>query len=194
MKTFAINASSNRKNGWHVLYMLAMSSMLAIGLCAVSRTAFAQSGNVYGNGQAQTYSTTEEAVVLQANIRSVAPSTTTQVAGSGIGAAIGGLIASRAGNNQPVATLIGATIGGILGNRVTDKVADNTAQEIVLKVTFPGTNQYRIVTVVQPAPFDPVVAGQPVFLINSAGTYRVVRRDVDMQSNPEPVRAVGVTL
>lgn len=143
-------------------------------LMMIPDRAQAQSGNVYGTGQAQVYSQTEEAVVLQVRVTRTEPSWQARAAGTGVGAVVGGLLGRKASNNS-AATVIGTTLGGLAGERVTTAMATNQAQEIVLQLPGRNGTPARIITIVQPAPFDAVASGQRVFLINSAGTYRVVR-------------------
>lgn len=136
---------------------------------------WAQSGNVYGNSQAQAYSQTEEAVVLQVMLKAAEPSWQTRTAGAGIGAAVGGVV-GRQTSNAHLGGLIGSLLGGVAGERLVNAVATTSAQEIVLQVFGRAGTPPRIITVVQPAPFDRLAAGEQVFLINSAGTWRVVKK------------------
>lgn len=155
---------------------LAGVEILAIAFLAVflPQQAHAQSGNVYGHQQAQSYSVTETAVVLQVTMREVQPSWQARTAGAGIGAALAAVVASKAApNNRYAATLLAAPLGALAGERITNATAGSEAQEIVLRVNTQAGS--RIVTIVQPAPFDPVVAGSSVYVINTQGTYRVVR-------------------
>lgn len=135
----------------------------------------AQSGNVYGNGQAQVFSQTDEAVVLQTRIKAAEPSWQTRTTGAGVGAVLGGLLGRQASSNNAV-SIIAGTLGALAGERVSNAVMTNAAQEIVLQVFGRGGMPPRIITIVQPAPFDKIAAGEHVFLVNSAGTYRVVKK------------------
>jgi len=137
--------------------------------------AYAQSGNVYGYGQAQVSASTEEATVLQVQRKSAQPGWQSRTAGAGIGSALGTLLALQAGgSNRMVANVLGATLGGIAGERATNSMMTEDAQEIVLKVTSSNGRFTRILTIVQPAPYTPVVAGQDVYLVNTAGVMRVI--------------------
>lgn len=159
--------------------VLAFVEVLAVVVLAfimmVPGASRAQSGNVYGSGQAQVFSQTDEAVVLQTRIKAAEPSWQSRSAGAGVGAVLGGLIGRQGSNNNAVAIITG-TLGGLVGERVANAVMTNAAQEIVLQVSGRGGMPSRIITIVQPAPYDKIVAGELVFLVNSAGTYRVVKR------------------
>ena len=136
--------------------------------------AAAQSGNVYGTNQAQKYSSTEDALVVQVTLRQVETSYQARTIGAAAGAGLGALFGRSAANNT-TATSLGALVGGLLGDRAAAMTLGAQAQEIVLQVFTPG-KQPRIVTIVQPAPFDRIVAGESVYLINTAGALRVVRK------------------
>jgi len=151
--------------------------IVAVPLLLATGPAQAQSGNVYGAGQVQVSGTAVEAVVLQVEIKKAEPSWQTRAAGAGIGSALGALLASNvSGNGRHAASVIGATAGGLLGERTTNAVMTDAAQEIILQVLGREGAPPRIVTVIQPAPFDRLVAGETVYMINTAGKYRVVRQ------------------
>lgn len=158
---------------------VAMAEILAVVVVAfvmmIPDKARAQSGNVYGNGQVQVYSQAEEAVVMQVRIKTAEPSWQTRTVGAGIGAAVGGAIGSRA-KNQHVGALVGASLGGLFGERAANAVMTGDAQEIVLQVFGPSGMPARIVTIVQPAPYDHLVSGERVYLSNSAGKWRVLKQ------------------
>lgn len=136
---------------------------------------WAQSGNIYGNAQVQTYSQTEEAVVLQVMLKAAEPGWQTRTAGAGIGAALGAAI-GRQTSNANLGGLIGGLLGGVAGERVANSAGTTAAQEIVLQVFGHAGTPPRIITVVQPAPYDRLAEGEQVFLINTAGTWRVVKK------------------
>ncbi|WP_070401203.1 glycine zipper domain-containing protein [Hydrogenophaga sp. PML113] len=158
---------------------VAMTEILAFIVVAfmmmIPDPAQAQSGNVYGNGQVQVYSQAEEAVVMQVRIKAAEPTWQTRTAGAGIGAAVGGAIGSSA-KNQHVGALVGAALGGIFGERAASAVMTSDAQEIVLQVFGPNGRPARVVTIVQPAPYDHLVSGERVYLSNTAGKWRVIKR------------------
>lgn len=139
--------------------------------------AHAQSGNVYGNGQVQISGPTESAVVLQVQIKRSEPGWQARTAGAGIGGALGGLLASNAsGNARYAANILGMTIGGVVGERAATAIMSDDAQEVILQVAGLNGQPPRILTIVQPSPFDRLVPGESVYLINTAGKYRVVRQ------------------
>lgn len=158
---------------------VAFAEIVAFAMVAfimmVPDQARAQSGNVYGSSQAQVYSATEEAVVLQVMQKAAEPSWQTRTAGAGVGAALGGALGRQSSNSQ-LGGLIGGLLGGIAGERLTNAVATASAQEIVLQVFGRAGMPPRIISVIQPAPYDRLVAGEQVFLINTAGTWRVVKK------------------
>lgn len=62
-------------------------AVLVVGfVMMVPDKAHAQSGNVYGSGQAQVYSQTEDAVVLQVRMTRTEPTWQARAAGTGVGA------------------------------------------------------------------------------------------------------------
>lgn len=150
-------------------------AVISVAFLMMIPDAHAQSGNVYGSGQAQVYSQAEEATVLQTR-RTVAESGwQTRTAGAGIGGIVGALLGREASNNHVVASLF-ATAGALGGERIANAVMSKEAQEIVLQLGGRNGTPGRIITIVQPAPFDAVLAGEQVFLVNTAGTYRVIKR------------------
>lgn len=169
----------------------AVCLLIVVLVCNIIFTpskAYAQSGNVYGNGQAQVSALTEEGTVLQVQRKSAQPNWQSRTAGAGIGSALGAMLALQAGgNNRMVANVIGATLGGIAGERAANSMMTEDAQEIVLKVTSSNGRFSRIITIVQPAPYTPVVAGQDVFLVNTAGVMRVIPRMIQPVAMAAPV-------
>lgn len=143
--------------------------------------AHAQSGNVYGNGQAQTLSSAEEGIVLQVSIKRVEPSGLARTGGATVGALFGGLLGSNMDYQARAAVgMLGATVGGFAGERVANAAFSSDAQEIVIGLKDPRTgNLNRVVTVVQPQPFDAVAQNDQVLVINSGGKYRVIKRTYD---------------
>lgn len=175
----SLNLVSKLRNTPASSIAVATAEILAVIVVAflmmIPDAARAQAGNVYGNGQVQVYGQAEEAVVMQVRIKAAEPTWQTRTAGAGIGAAVGGAIGSKA-NNQQVGTLIGATLGGIFGERAANAVMTGSAQEIVLQVFGRAGVPSRIITIVQPAPFDHLASGARVYLSNTAGKWRVIKR------------------
>lgn len=157
----------------HVLFLCIAVALIFL----LPGQSHAQSGNVYGNGQVQINGPTEEAVVLQVMIKKSEPGWQSRTAGATIGGALGALVASNttSGNARYAANLIGMTLGGIVGERTANAVMSDEAQELILQVH--GRNgPPRIITVIQPAPYDRLVAGEAVYLINTGGKFRVVKQ------------------
>ena len=60
-----------------------------------------------------------------------------EIAGTGIGAAIGGLVGSQFGKGSVFATIVGVSVGGFLGNRIgakLDELDKQKAQQMTEKV------------------------------------------------------------
>ncbi|MFC6282112.1 MULTISPECIES: hypothetical protein [Polaromonas] len=141
----------------------------------------AQSGNVYGGNQVQTMSTTEEGVVLQVSIKKAEASWQARTGGATGGGLVGALLGNSlgGGNYQAKALLgaLGAMGGGFAGERIANAVSASDAQEIVIGLRDPRSSSgIRVVTVVQPAPFDAVAPNDNVLLVNTNGAIRVLRR------------------
>ena len=163
----------------YVLYGLTMVVMVMV--CVASPSAHAQGGNVYGATQAQITGSAQEAQVLQVNIKRVEGGQTTNVIGTTVGSAIGGLVL---GSNQNLdwgarsaAMLLGGALGGVVGNKVTNYATEREAQELVIGLKNPQTGSIgNIITVVQPAPFEALSAGDQVLVVNTAGATRIIKR------------------
>lgn len=152
-----------------------MKIVIPFLLALVATTAAGQSGNVYGHQQAQIAGTAIEAVVVQVATRANEPNWQTRAAGGAIGAALGLLVGSEAERNRAIANTLGAAVGGLIGERASNRLMADEAQEIVLQTAVAGESP-RLLVVVQPSPSDRFVAGERVFVVNHAGTVRVVRR------------------
>jgi len=177
MKTIINFFNGYRRDERNLLVFCILMLIFAVPLLLATEPAHAQSGNVYGAGQVQIHGTAEEAVVMQVIIRKAEPSWQTRAAGAGVGSALGGFIASNvSGNGRQAAGFIGLTVGGLLGERATNVMLTNAAQEIILRVAGREGSPPRLVTVIQPAPFDPLIAGEMVYLINTAGRVRVIHQ------------------
>lgn len=164
-----------------VVYLLiALAMPFIIGM----KPANAQSGNVYAVPQAQAAGDTYEAVVLQVSRKEVEPSFQARAAGAAAGSALGLALASRSGtHNRFAVNTVGAVLGGVLGERSSNALMKNEAQEIVVQLgaAMPG-RPLRIVTIVQPAPFEPVYQGEMVYVSMIKGAYRVFRRNAPVGS------------
>ncbi len=175
---------ANVKNLW-------MQSALALCFLVLApfspiATAHAQSGNVYGTNQVQTLSNAQEGVVLQVSIKQAQASVQARAGGAAGGGLVGALIGSRLGGDaqtKNVLGALGAIGGGFAGERMANAAAANEAQEIVIGLKDGRSNTItRVITVVQPAPFDPVVENDNVLVVNTNGAYRVIRRTYNTAS------------
>ena len=155
-------------------------------LAAFSTCASAQSGNVYGENQLQAVSSAQEGVVLQVALKQAQASWQARTGGATGGGLVGALIGSSLGGDSQTNTLLsalGALGGGFAGERLVNANATNDAQEIVIGIKDPNSHSIsRVITVVQPAPFDSVVVNDNVLVINTNGTYRVIRRTYNTAS------------
>ena len=144
-----------------------MKALLWAGvLMAIATGASAQSGSVYGADQAQIVGSAERGVVLQAAWRSVEASWQERTTGAAIGSAAAYHLAARKGWS---AGLAAGGFGGLLGERIAAKIGEDKAQELLVDVGG------RVVVVLQPMPAEELVAGDRVYVLNSAGKTRVVR-------------------
>ena len=165
----------------------ALALMAIIALVAVvffAPGAKAQSGNIYAGSQSQVLGTVQEGIVLQAGIKTVSGGNTTSAVGTGVGSALGGLVL---GSNQNLdwqarsaAMLLGGVLGGVVGNKVTERISERSAQELVIGLKNPQTGSIdRVISIVQPEPFEALAANQRVLVLNTNGAYRVIKQDYD---------------
>lgn len=139
--------------------------------------AHAQAGNVYALPRAQAAGDTYEAVVLQISIREVEPTIQARATGAGVGSILGlGLASQVKSQHRYVVNTLGAVLGGVVGERVSNAVAHNVAQEIIVQLAPMKGQQPRIITIVQPAPFDTLVPGECVYVSTIGGAWRVIGR------------------
>jgi outer membrane lipoprotein SlyB len=171
-------------------YKLADRALLAVAILSLvvitlfSPGARAQSGNIYSGNQSQMLGTVQEGIVLQAGIKTVSGGNTTNMVGSGVGAALGGLVL---GGNQNLdwqarsaAMLLGGVLGGVVGNKVTERISERQAQELVIGLKNPQTGSIStVVTIVQPEPFEALGVNEKVLVLNNGGTFRVIKQSFD---------------
>ncbi len=170
--------STYRSLSLHGRVLLAVYALAVLVLAfVVPRGAHAQSGNVYAQPQAQFAAPTAAGVVLQVAIREVEPSYRGRAAGAALGSTMG-LAAGAASNSRHRYAVAAAVtiVGGVLGERTAHVVARNQAQEIIVQLAPVGYQQPRIVTIVQPAPFDMVFAGEMVYVTTTGAATRVIRQ------------------
>jgi outer membrane lipoprotein SlyB len=155
---------------------LVLVELIAVlALVMLAPPAAAQSGNVYGNQQIQSQGDTLEGVVVKVLIKQAEPSGTDRAAGASLGAAIGALISSKAGgDNRFAVNALSAVLGGFAGERTMNYLARSDAQEIVVQLLPQPGQQPRTITIVQPAPFDRLVAGESVYVTITKGVFRVI--------------------
>jgi len=171
-------------------YKLADTALAMVAALAIIAVLFfapgarAQSGNIYAGNESQQLGTVQEGIVLQSGIKTVSGGNTTNMVGTGVGAALGGLVL---GSNQnldwPVrsaAMLLGGALGGALGNKVTERISERQAQELVIGLKNPQTGSIQqVVTIVQPEPFEALGVNEKVLVLNNGGTYRVIKQSFD---------------
>jgi outer membrane lipoprotein SlyB len=169
-----------------VLFALYILAALVLAF-VIPKDAKAQSGNIYAHPQVQTAGDTLEGVVLQISIKEVEPSNQARAAGAAVGSALGLALATQSKNqNRFAVNTAGAVLGGLLGERSTHAFARTEAQEIIVQLAPIRGQQPRIITIVQPAPYDAVYPGESVYVVTIRGAYRVLRR--------WPAAPVGPTL
>lgn len=143
--------------------------------------AHAQAGNVYALPQAQVAGDTYEAIVLQISIREVEPTVQARATGAVVGSALGlGLASQAKTKNRFAVNTVAAVLGGLGGERIANAVAHNEAQEIIVQLAPMKGQQPRIITIVQPAPFDTMVPGEFVYVSTIRGAWRVIRRPAQL--------------
>jgi outer membrane lipoprotein SlyB len=151
--------------------------------------AHAQAGTVYALPQAQVAGDTYEATVLQISIREVEPTVQARATGAVVGSALGlGLASQAKSKNRFAVNTVAAVLGGLGGERVANAVAHNEAQEIIVQLAPMKGQQPRIITIVQPAPFDTLVPGEFVYVSTIRGAWRVIRRPAPLAPMaPQPL-------
>jgi outer membrane lipoprotein SlyB len=168
-----------------VITTIVALAALVVGLTAAPG-AHAQSGNVYGSNQVQTLSSAEEGIVLQVAIKKSEASWQARTGGAAAGGVVGALLGNAVGGDSQTKTLLntlGVIGGGFAGERAANAVAASEAQEIVIGLRDPKTKSInRVVTVVQPAPFDAVATNDKVLVINTNGAIRVLKQTFDTAS------------
>jgi outer membrane lipoprotein SlyB len=150
---------------------------LFVALFVSPGNAHAQAGNVYGSNQTQVYGGVEQGVVLQVSIKQVEASAQSRVAGGAIGAAVGGALASNPNidaSKRVMANILGVALGGLAGERIANASSGKEAQEMIIKLVD-QQGRARLITVVQPEPFDPMFKGDKVFVSNTQGAVRVIK-------------------
>lgn len=161
-----------------VINVLAVISLVMV--IGFAPGAHAQSGNVYGGNQVQTMSAAEEGVVLQVAIKKAEASWQARTGGATGGGLVGALLGNSLGGDYQTKAILGALGalgGGFAGERMANAAGGSDAQEIVIGIHDPRTNAItRVVTVVQPAPFDAVAPNDNVLVVNTNGAIRVIKR------------------
>ena len=147
---------------------------LALGLFGPGAWAqqYTPDAGTYGMSNSMTLGRVYEGTVVQVRPVRIEASNTAAMTGNATGAALGGLLGSRAGNgNGRIATgILGAVLGAWAGNTVADHVAGYNATEIVVAMS-----DHRLVSITQAGDAS-LAPGEPVYVIQSGGTTRVVAR------------------
>lgn len=167
----------------HVISGLEILALVVVAFVMVTE-AKAQSGNVYGGNQAQVYGSADEGLVLQVNIKTVEPTTANNVVGATVGGLLGGLVfgsnQNQDWNVRAASAVLGTTLGGVVGNKVANTVSTREAQELVIGIKNPQTGSInRVITVVQPEPYEALAPNDQVLVVNTGGAVRVIRRNYD---------------
>jgi len=172
MKTH--KAASLFKNPQNWIYMIAFG--VALGFAS---GAFAQSGNVYSDRGSQQASEVTRAVILQTRDVLVEPQNSTRYAGGAAGAALGGGVGALLGRKDSKAStvlgLVGATLGGVVGNHVAQSWGATKSVEYIVKTEGDQRTPSRSLAITQPEPGPSLAAGDYVYLIQTGGTWRVVK-------------------
>jgi len=155
---------------------ISLSHLVAAAVLLISaftsQNASAQAGNIYGREQTQSTGSVQEGVVLQVSIKQTEASWQASSVGASLGSATGYAIARN--NTNGSAAVLSSLLGGLVGERIANQASSDFAQEIIVQVN--SGNVQSVISVVQPAPFDPVTPGQAVLLVQTAGKVRVIKR------------------
>jgi len=149
-----------------------IASLIAFAALAFGQVAMAQQWDIGAQSrQRQEALSTGQvftAVVVQVREIEVAPSNTNTYAATGLGTALGALIASRAGNGNGryVASALGGVIGAVAGGVAGNMLGGTKAQEIIVRF---NTGNLAAITQTQSS----LSPGQQVYLVESAGKIRV---------------------
>ena len=172
----------------------AMTYLALLGFLLVAAVpAFAQSGSVYGDRSAQVLSNVTRAVVLQTRVVHVEPQNQDRYAGAAAGAAlddgIGAYLGRKSNAAQAVLGVVGASLGGLAGSKAANSWGSDRAMEYVVQVINTDGSQGPIYAITQPDPGEILSAGDPVYLLSTAGTMRVVRAQHQLVPAPAQQRA-----
>ena len=159
-------------------FMRALAIVIVATLSA--SWAWAQgSGTVYGNGQTQSMGNVDQGIVLQVSLKKTEASWQTKTAATAGGGLLGGLLTnSIAGNGDAkwAANALGALAGGYAADRIVNSVG-NDAQELIIGLKDGRGEVTRVVTIVQPSPYEQLAQGESVLVLNTSGTIRVIRKN-----------------
>ena len=172
----------NYKYADRALAFMAIIALVAV--MAFAPGARAQSGNVYSGSQSQSLGTVQEGIVLQVGVKRVSGGDTTNMVGTAAGTAIGGLVLGSNQNlnwgERSAAMALGGLFGGVLGNKISTAATERSAQELVIGLKNPTTGSIdRVVTVVQPEPFEALGQNERVLVLTTNGSVRVVKQSFD---------------
>jgi outer membrane lipoprotein SlyB len=152
--------------------------IFAITVVLLSTGVLAQSGNIYSDRSAQAASPVVRAVILQTRDVEVAPSDATRYAGSAAGGALGGglgVALGRGGNNGTALGIVGAVLGGLGGAAATNRLGASRAIEYLVQIPADQWRPEQLMSITQPDPGQQMLPGDAVYLINTNGTWRVVK-------------------
>jgi len=148
---------------------------MALALFANAVFAWGQNSpdaGVYGMNNSMMLGSVYEGTVVNVRPVHIESSNTATYTGRATGAALGGLLGSRLGqgNGRIAAGILGAVLGGVAGNDVANQASGYNGSEVIIAM-----KDHRLVSVTQAG--DPgFVPGEPVYVVQSGGTTRVVAR------------------
>ena len=149
-------------------------------LCLFATGVYAQSGSIYSERGVQTSSPVTRATVLQVRAVRQEASQTARYSGMAAGGAMGAALGSNWGSNsgsgaQTALGILGGILGGAGGQAVAERVGGTVALEIIVETEASGYRQSEVIAITQPSPGPDVYEGEKVYLIQTNGTWRVIK-------------------
>ncbi|MFZ2629294.1 MAG: hypothetical protein WAX67_10480 [Rugosibacter sp.] len=152
-----------------------MKTCIFLAALAVTTVSHAGDYDISANGNTRNgtlgQGQVDEGVVVNVRLVKVEPSNMAQATGTGIGAALGAAAGNQLGRNggNYAATALAGVLGGVAGNIATDMIAQDTAQEVIIRK---ANGQMVVITQAESS----LGVGQQVYLVDSAGKTRVIPR------------------
>ena len=174
MSAFKLNSIFGAfKDPYKVINMLAVLTLVLF-----ASGAFAQSGSVYGQTYVQSSSPVTRGTVIQVREVKQEASQNARYAGMTAGGALGAVATTMGNNSSGVQTalgVLGAVLGGVGGQYVANAVAGSVAYEYIVQTEASAYRPAEVIAIVQPDPGPQINSGEQVFLIQTNGTWRVIR-------------------